>query len=59
MAKRKKAIKQQPKQKKAVQHLFRVERVEDKQKEGWRIVGRNIDKRTGVPDDIVLMEKSV
>lgn len=50
---------QQPKRKKIIQHLFRTERVEEKKKQGWEIVGQAIDKRTGVPDDIVLMQKEI
>lgn len=59
MAKKKTKKEQQPKQKKMVRHLFRRDRVEQKQKEGWKIVpvikGHFRDELA----DVILMEKEV
>jgi len=60
MAKKKAKEKQpvehkQPKEK--IQHLFREDRVEQKKREGWKVIGQDVNRATGVPADLVLMEK--
>jgi len=47
---------QQPKLKK-IRHLFREDKVEQKKKEGWKVIGQDVNRATGVPADLVLMEK--
>ena len=58
---KKKAKVQKPKANKMVQHLFRADKVELKEKEGWRRVKGAINPKHPVThsEDLVLMEKNV
>lgn len=47
------------KKKELTQHLFRKDRVSDKEKQGWKVVGEHKDKRQMDGSDLVLMEKKV
>jgi sucrose-6-phosphate hydrolase SacC (GH32 family) len=42
---------------KTTRHLFREDKVEQKKKEGWKVAGQDVNRATGVPADLVLMEK--
>lgn len=44
---------------KTAQHLFHVNRIEQKKKEGWKVVEAHTDRHQqgGMPTDLVLMEK--
>ncbi len=58
---RKKAKVQKPKAKKNVQHLFRADRVEIKEKEGWKRVKGAVNPKHPIThsEDLVLMERNV
>jgi len=61
VAKKNKKKPQQPKQKKVAQYLFRVDRVEAKEKEGWKRIKGAINPKHPIThaEDLVLMEKNV
>ena len=44
---------------KTVQHLFHINNVERRKKEGWKVVKAHTDRHQqgGAPTDLVLMEK--
>ena len=44
---------------KTIQHLFHVNKVEQKKREGWKVVRPHTDRHQqgGLPTDLVLMEK--
>jgi len=58
---KKKAKVQKPKAKKVIEHRFRADKVELKEKEGWRRVKGAINPKYPVThmEDLVLMEKNV
>jgi len=58
---KKRAKAQKPKARKMVQHLFRADKVEAKEKEGWRKIKGAINPKHPVThmEDLVLMERNV